>query len=196
MDEDWICAGFAATDPRSRNDSGHRRPRRTLDAPSSSKACNPRPRVSTTENVLPLVWRHSSPPDFRTCRPISQVGRRTARPWENPRTVSTAAILIAVLILLVLGDIAVVRAWTRRNATTPAIIPTTARQLLHHERAEDQARQGRSERSVLRTRAIEDAVRAAPSVRSTRSPAVVREGLVGLGHAVDVVLTLVRAALL
>jgi hypothetical protein len=32
---------------------------------------------------------------------------------------STAAILIAILILLVLGDIAVVRAWTRRKRNDP-----------------------------------------------------------------------------
>jgi hypothetical protein len=32
---------------------------------------------------------------------------------------STAAILIAVLVLLVLGDIAVVRAWTRRKRNDP-----------------------------------------------------------------------------
>jgi hypothetical protein len=32
---------------------------------------------------------------------------------------STAAILIAVLVLLVLGDLAVVRAWTRRKRNNP-----------------------------------------------------------------------------
>src|SRR5713226_556980 len=67
------------------------------------------------------------------------------------------------------------------------------------KRAEDQARQGRRERSVLCTRASEDAAEPGDT-RSARIPepasagprfalpAVVREGLVGLGHAVDVVL--------
>lgn len=45
------------------------------------------------------------------------VARRASR--GRIRTVSTAAILIAVLILLVLGDIAVVRAWTRRKRNDP-----------------------------------------------------------------------------
>src|SRR5580693_8285908 len=61
------------------------------------------------------------------------------------------------------------------------------------ERAEDHARQGRSERGVLRTQASEDA---ASRRSSGPSPAIMGEGLIGLGHAVDVVLALIGAALL
>src|SRR5271166_3843004 len=79
--------------------------------------------------------------------------------------------------------------WRMRHSANPRTrgFPYTL------ERAEGQADRGRRERSVLCTRASEDK---GPRRPSARSPAVVGEGLVGLRHAVNVVLALVRAALL
>jgi flagellar basal body-associated protein FliL len=40
--------------------------------------------------------------------------------------ISTAVILIVVLVLLVLGDLAVVRAWTHRKRTSDPVEPNEA----------------------------------------------------------------------